>query len=201
VAPLEPREPRAAWGKARRRVEVGPADEDRYPAAREVDGDDRVLGLAVAPERRLLVVLANRDEPVVGPVQDHVGVAPGPLGRERLELTRGDDAVQTAGRVGDDDEAVVDEVRRTAVFVDPRADVEALRREAGDGAVRVVPDQDLAALLVGPALEPPADAVAGLDLAQRDGARGQQRDRERRFPRAVRRDPGLSQRAVLRPRV
>jgi hypothetical protein len=156
----------------------------------------------MALERRLLVVLADGDEAVPGPVEDHVGVAPDLLRRERLELAWGHDAVQPAGReVRHDDEVAVDEVRAAAVFVDAAPGVETLGREAGRGAVRVAPDEHLAAFLFGPALEPPANAAGRADLRDRDDTGGQQGDWKRRFPGAVGREGGLGQRAVLQPRV
>ena len=142
-----------------------------------------VRRLAVAGQRVGLVVLADADQPLAVAIDDEVGEPPRSLRGDRLEHARRDDAVQAPGlEVGDDDEVAVDEVGGAAVLVDAGPGVEAVGRQAGQRPSAVAPPEDLAAVLLGPALEPPADAAGGLDLAEGDDAGGQQRDRERRVP-------------------
>src|SRR5439155_14319838 len=166
------------------RVEVGAGGEDLDVPAREVDRDDGVRGLAVPCQRLRRVVLADGQDPASVAIRREVGEPPaGAVSRERLEATVGVDPVEApAGEVGDEDKVVVDEVRAAAVLVDAVAGVEALWRQPGLAAVGITPDEDLAAFLLGPSLEPPADPVDRADLAEDDRALRQQLDRERRGP-------------------
>jgi hypothetical protein len=70
--------------------------------------------------------------------------------------------------VGHDDEITVDGIGTTAALVDPGADVEALRAEADVPTVPVASDEHLPPVLGGSPLEPVADPVMRLDLAERD---------------------------------
>jgi hypothetical protein len=85
--------------------------------------------------------------------------------------------------------------------VDAAPGVEALGREPGRRAVRVAPDEHLAASLLGPAFEPPADATGRRSPADRDDPTVSSEIGNGDSHGAVRRDAGLGQRAVLQPRV
>jgi hypothetical protein len=101
----------------------------------------------------------DRDEPVAAPVEDHVGVAParsGVNGSSCPATTRFRRPVEKSETMTRSSST---RYAAPPYSWTPRADVEALRREAGDGAVGVAPDEDLAALRRA-GLEPPADAVA-----------------------------------------
>ncbi len=95
----------------------------------------------MAGDRVGLVVLANADKPVARPVENEVCEPPLAVLGERLGRQRGRDSVEAASRkVRYDDEVARNQVRRAAVFLYTRPDIEAFRRESGDGSVEVAPD-------------------------------------------------------------
>src|SRR5207247_5646268 len=82
-----------------------------------------------------------------------------------------------------DDEIARDEVGGATVLVDARAGVELLRRHPGQRAVRLPTHEHLPPALLRPALDPPADPVDPVRLAEEDDAIGQPLDLEGRGPR------------------
>src|SRR5205085_11542863 len=75
-----------------------------------------------------------------------------------------------------------------AVLVHPGAHVEACRHDVGGRTSVRLEDECGPALLVRPALRPVDPVVGCVDRAERDGAVGEEIDRDRRLPRAGWRD-------------
>ena len=193
MAPLQPDERPAVRREPGRGVEVRAGGDDLDVAGREIDRHEVVDPLAVGGHHIGLVALADRKEPTAFGIVGHVRVAPRAFRRDRLKVARPVDPVEAPGReVGDDDELARHERRGTPVFVDPGSGVEALRRQPEHRPVAIAPHEHLAALLVGPALEPPAHAARAPDLTDEDDALGQALDREGRRPAAVGGDGGSS---------
>src|SRR5438552_16709889 len=130
------------------------------------------------------MVFADRKEPVPGAIEAEVGIPPGnALGRQGLQDARRRDPVQPAGgELRDDGQVAVDEIGPAAVLVDPAPGIEAFRRQAGQRAIALTPDEDLSTALLAAAFEPPARPAGRANLTERDGGRGEQLDRERRRP-------------------
>ena len=157
VVPFQPCEHRTVRRQARCGQEVRTLHEDARDAlAVERDLDDRGGGLALAG-----VVLAHGDESSPGDIEADIGIAVVALGGDRLGL--GDPGVQPVqppiGPIREDDRAAGHGVRPAAVFVDAAADVERGGRHIGDRAVGRPTDENAAASLRGPPLDP-VDLVA-----------------------------------------
>ena len=111
--------------------------------------------------------------------RDRVAVREQALANVLIELLP---VLDDIGRARDHDELTGDERGGAAVLVDAGPGVEPLRRQPGERAVPVAPDEDLAAALLRPALQPPAGAVGsdrlehpytvGLEAAHRAAEQG-----------------------------
>ncbi len=187
MVPLEPRQAPSVGRQSRRRIEVGARANDLRLASVERDLDERRHRLAWAR-----VVLAHGEQAATRRVDDQVRVAPRAARRDRHPAPIGPDPVQPAVRERrDDDELAVDDVGRPAVLLDAVSNVHPRRADVVDRAVRIAPDERVPAAIVGPTLEPPDGAVYRPRLAQPDRVPGQQLDRERRCPGAVRGDGAI----------
>ena len=189
VVPLEPGEPVGGRRQARRGDEVGAADEDLWGRlAIEGNGDQLVPWLAVAG-----MVLADREEAPPWSVEAQVGVAvrPGRRDRDRHGRARIDPVQPAVAELGVDDDAAGHRVRPAAVLVGARPDVGRGRRQLRRLACGLAADEDPAAALRWMALDPVQVVAIEPRLAEQDGLLDDLLDRDRRAPRAVRRDGSL----------
>ncbi len=190
VAPADPGEAEPVRREARRRDEVRAAgqldDARRVLRGRAVQRDrhQRVDGLAALDR----VVLADADEASPGCVEAGVRVAPAAIRRQRRRGSVGAHAQQPPGReVGDDDKVSDSKVRRPAVLVDARPDVDAGRADVADATLTGPPDQRLATGVLGAALQPRHGGAVPARLGEPDEPGRDQLEGHGRTPAAVRR--------------
>jgi hypothetical protein len=171
-------------------VEVGAADEDhrfRRLGARRSQGDGNDL---VGRQAAGAMVLPDGEQPRATQVGDQVRVAHGAGRRDGLACATGrgsadGDTVEPVVRpLGVIDDPVVDRPGTTAVLVDTVVDVGAHRRQVLDATAIGRSDDDRAAILRGPPLEPGDRLAIDARLAGDDPVEEQRLDRDRRSPAA-----------------
>src|SRR5262245_28184632 len=186
MIPLKPGQTRTFRIQPRRRIEIRAAGEpdlrarpaQRYP-------DDRVDRFA----SRRRMILAHADHPVTPAVNHAVGVTHFSFRRYSLRLSGAVEAIHSlVGEVREIDCAVAYGKTAAAVFVDARASVERRRREVSRFTIRLKFNNQLAAFLSRPGLNPVDVGAMNSDLTQTDSPGDDQIRSDLRFPGTVARD-------------
>src|SRR5256886_2648422 len=135
------------------------------------------------------MVLAHSDDAPAWCVDGRVRVAHIPLGADGPgHLPRILPVQALVVEVGEPDGAAADCIFATAIFMDARAGVEAVRCDVGDRAIRGSAHDDLPAVLVRPALDPVNVGAIPPRCGKSHLALEQQVDRDRGRPRSEGRD-------------